>query len=171
VRTCVEFLADLKHAQHLERDADVARYLGLSRAGVHKIQKGKMLYGDDVAGKVAKGLGLKPEFVLRCRNVERLRRARELLDANLERAVKTLAAGVGALLVAIGTGALPRPAEAGEFDNYKITAQSGRSPAAGPIYTLCVKAARRLARIAQAIRSAVRSTLGSIPGRAALGAL
>jgi plasmid maintenance system antidote protein VapI len=170
VRTCVEFIADLKRVQDLERDADVARYLGLSRAGVHKILKKKNLYGDEVAAKVARGLGLETEFVIRCRNVERLTVQKERLEEAIQRSLKRLAAGVGALLVAVGIGA-PRPADAAaQFDNYKIMAACGRSPSSGPIYSLCANLARRLARIARATLAAITRGLMPTPG-AALGAL
>jgi transcriptional regulator with XRE-family HTH domain len=173
MHTTKELLHEVKKKRGLRTDTALARELGVTKMFVSYLLSGKRLLSERLGVKVAEILGFEPEYVLRCIYAERAERSKLQLEKALEKAVKKLAAGVGALLVAGGLGALlalaPQPSQA--------AAPSDGSGGPDRVIGHYVKRGRRLARkAAQALAAIARTlaypqTLLAPFSSAALGAL
>lgn len=106
-----EWIDRVKKERGWDSDYRVAKELGLSRQAISDYRVGKSLMDDGAALRVASALGEPPEIILIDQAAERAKspEARTVLRDALRR-LGGVAAGV---IVAVGVGGSPSPAQAG----------------------------------------------------------
>jgi Phage related protein len=71
MKTTVEFLDECKRALDLDRDTDLARAIGLSKAQISLLRSGAHSFSDESARRVGEILEIDSAYVMLCAHAER----------------------------------------------------------------------------------------------------
>lgn len=105
MKRTIDFLEEVKALHSLTSDYQLAKFLGVTRSCVSKLQSGRDYLGEETAIKVSKALKIDAGYVIACSHVERAKN--EEIRATWRSVVEKLGSVAATVIIGIAAYTLP----------------------------------------------------------------